>query len=97
MGFKVLRKGTKKGFEGDLLLVEGCSIKIHLVEEDDNCALWVICWFVWRFMSMMVKHQTFCLDIQGPVVQNSLVNDSLNFQMAILQIHCYFFLKKCEN
>ena len=28
----------------------------------------------------------------------SLVNNSLKFQMAILQIHCYFFLlKKCEN
>ena len=27
----------------------------------------------------------------------SLVNDSLKFQMAILQIHCYFWLKKCEN
>ena len=27
----------------------------------------------------------------------SLVNDSLKFQMAILQIHCYFLLKKCEN
>ena len=26
-----------------------------------------------------------------------LVNNSLNFQMAILQIHCYFLLKKCEN
>ena len=27
----------------------------------------------------------------------SLVNDSLKFQMAILQIHCYFLLQKCEN
>ena len=27
----------------------------------------------------------------------SLVNDSLKFQMAILQIHCHFLLKKCEN
>ena len=27
----------------------------------------------------------------------SLVNDSLKFQMAILQIHSYFLLKKCEN
>ena len=27
----------------------------------------------------------------------SLVNDLLKFQMAILQIHCYFLLKKCEN
>ena len=27
MGFKVLRKGMKKGFEGELLLVKGCSIK----------------------------------------------------------------------
>ena len=27
----------------------------------------------------------------------SLVNDSLKFQMAILQIHCYFFVEKCEN
>ena len=27
----------------------------------------------------------------------SLVNDSLKFQMAILQIHYYFLLKKCEN
>ena len=27
----------------------------------------------------------------------SLVKDSLKFQMAILQIHCYFLLKKCEN
>ena len=27
----------------------------------------------------------------------SLVNNSLKFQMAILQIHCYFLLKKCEN
>ena len=27
----------------------------------------------------------------------SLVNDSLKFQMAILQIHCYFLCKKCEN
>ena len=24
-------------------------------------------------------------------------NNSLKFQMAILQIHCYFLLKKCEN
>ena len=28
----------------------------------------------------------------------SLVIDSLKFKMAILQIHCYFFVeKKCEN
>ena len=27
----------------------------------------------------------------------SLVNDSLKCQMAILQIHCYFLLEKCEN
>ena len=27
----------------------------------------------------------------------SLINDLLKFQMAILQIHCYFLLKKCEN
>ena len=27
----------------------------------------------------------------------SLVNDSLKFQIAILQKHCYFLLKKCEN
>ena len=27
----------------------------------------------------------------------SLVNDSLKFQMAILQIHCYFLLIKCEH
>ena len=27
----------------------------------------------------------------------SLVNNLLKFQMAILQIHCYFLLKKCEN
>ena len=27
----------------------------------------------------------------------SFVNVSLNFQTLILQIHCYFFLKKCEN
>ena len=27
----------------------------------------------------------------------SLANDSLTFQMAILQIHCYILLKKCEN
>ena len=26
-----------------------------------------------------------------------LVNDLLKFQMAIIQIHCYFLLKKCEN
>ena len=26
-----------------------------------------------------------------------LFNDSLKFQMAILQIHCNFLLKKCEN
>ena len=27
----------------------------------------------------------------------SLVNDLLKFQTRILQIHCYFLLKKCEN
>ena len=27
----------------------------------------------------------------------SLVNDLLKLQMAILQIHCYFLLIKCEN
>ena len=27
----------------------------------------------------------------------SLVNDSLKFLMAIIQIQCYFWLKKCEN
>ena len=27
----------------------------------------------------------------------SLVSDLSKFQMAILQIHCYFLLKKCEN
>ena len=27
----------------------------------------------------------------------SLVNVSLKFQKLILQIHCYFLLKKCEN
>ena len=26
-----------------------------------------------------------------------LVNDSLKFQLAKLQIHCYFVLIKCEN
>ena len=26
----------------------------------------------------------------------SLLNDSLKFQMAILQIHCYFLLTKCD-
>ena len=26
-----------------------------------------------------------------------LVNDSLEFQMATLQIHCYLFVKTCEN
>ena len=26
-----------------------------------------------------------------------LVNNSLKFQTLILQIHCYFLLKKCEN
>ena len=28
---------------------------------------------------------------------NDIVNDSLKFQMAILQIHCFFFFKNCEN
>ena len=27
----------------------------------------------------------------------SLVNVSLKFQTLIIQIHCYFLLKKCEN
>ena len=27
----------------------------------------------------------------------SLVNNSLKLQMTILQIHCYFLLKKCEE
>ena len=27
----------------------------------------------------------------------SLTNVSLKFQTLILQIHCYFLLKKCEN
>ena len=30
-------------------------------------------------------------------LMTSLVNDSLKFQTLILQIHCYFLLKKCEN
>ena len=37
------------------------------------------------------------LHIPGAIYSNltmSLVNDSLTFQMAILQIHCYFLLKK---
>ena len=36
----------------------------------------------------------------GPSCSNltmSLVNVSLKFQTLILQIHCYFLLKKCEN
>ena len=28
---------------------------------------------------------------------SKLVNDSLKFQMAILEIHYYFLLIKCEN
>ena len=30
-------------------------------------------------------------------LMTSLVNVSLKFQTLILQIHCYFLLKKCEN
>ena len=32
-----------------------------------------------------------------PGVSCSIVNESLKSQMAILQIHCYFLLKKCES
>ena len=38
--------------------------------------------------------------ISGPScskLTTSLVNVSLKFQTLILQIHCYFLLKKCEN
>ena len=47
-----------------------------------------------------IIRKTHLCNIQGPVVQNlttSLVNVSLKFQTLILQIHCYFLLKKCEN
>ena len=42
------------------------------------------------------------LDVQIPGASCSkltmlFVNDSIKFQMAILQIHCYFLLKECEN
>ena len=40
------------------------------------------------------------ISISGPScskLMTSLVNDSLKFQTLILQIHCYFLLKKCEN
>ena len=33
----------------------------------------------------------------GQLFNINEVNDSLKFQMAILQIHCYFLLKKREN
>ena len=40
------------------------------------------------------------IKIPGPScskLTTSLVNVSLKFQTLILQIHCYFLLKKCEN
>ena len=37
------------------------------------------------------------LDIWAHLFKISLVNDSLNFETRILQIHCYFLLKTCEN
>ena len=39
-------------------------------------------------------------NVPGPScskLTTSLVNVSLKFQTLILQIHCYFLLKKCEN
>ena len=51
---------------------------------------------VLRAMKVINQSELHDVTNQGPVVQ-SLVNDSLRFQMAMLQIHCYFLLIKCEN
>ena len=49
----------------------------------------------------MLPEKTFVADkLSGPShskLTMSLVNVSLKFQPLILQIHCYFLLKKCEN
>ena len=52
------------------------------------------------FFSFISQSLRFHLKISGPScskLTTSLVNDSLKFQTLILQIHCYFLLKKCEN
>ena len=44
--------------------------------------------------------RTLTLSTPGPScskLTTSLVNISLKFQTLILQVHCYFLLKKCEN
>ena len=54
-------------------------------------------------MSLSQYHTTamcYKLKTTGPScskLTTSLVNVSLKFQTLILQIHCYFLLKKCEN
>ena len=53
------------------------------------------------FFSMLiqeVKPQTLCHPgASCSKLRMPLVNNWLKIQMAILQIHCYFLLKKCEN
>ena len=48
--------------------------------------------FVGNLPTGLSFHGASCLKLMMP-----LVNDSLKFQMAILQIHCHLLLKKCEN
>ena len=53
-----------------------------------------------RFYRILTSPTTFYLQRPGPScskLTTSLVNVSLKFQTLILQIHCYFLLKKCEN
>ena len=59
------------------------------------------CWFSHAAAHMVILrslHQQ--VSRSGPSCSKltmSLVNVSLKFQTLILQIHCYFLLKKCEN
>ena len=53
------------------------------------------------FLQSLMRHHSYwdhyCPGASCSKLIMSLENDSLKFQTAILQIHCYFLLIKCEN
>ena len=48
-------------------------------------------------VSYILSQEEVCSEPSCSKLTTSLVNVSLKFQTLILQIHCYFLLKKCEN
>ena len=60
-----------------------------------------------KFITKHRRQVTFILSLESsylpstmcllPVVHNYQLTGSFKFQMTILQLHCYFLLKQCEN